>query len=620
MVPSLTAVDAAGEPLLPGLLYGDERGRAPTPRSGDATTGSPAETGELRNFARWMVAHAPDAAGLWPAQACQSRARGRGRARHVDRRDSAVVRLHRLGRDLVTEVGTASSSCGSSRRDGSGRVAFGDGTRTTARWRRDASMPSPRLVAGADHDGDVLVIFGTTLIIWAVTSSEAPVPGYWTIPHRPGKLLVGGPSNAGGCSATGRCVCSRRPTRAEPGASGVGAVPAGADSAQRPVPPRRARRPRPHTRRGRAPARRTRRQGSSGRDARRREHTGSSRAESSRRAAASSVDEWCRPCQRPLLRVDCVRVPEGRRSARVARSHRGRPRGADGHDRGPPVGGVGRGRSNPIRGSTRGRGATSGSSRCLITSSMGGSGRPRLPGAWASTSRSTARPAWARELHLLGPGVFDLDDDGVAIVVDPMAAGEDRIALPSTGARPRPSPSRTTRPEVSDRTGRVWCTAVGTAAVLTAVTVERLESDVLAVDLPPKLNQRRPDGVTAEREPTQSSQQDRTGQGDAGRPDRFAQQDDGRAHRQTVRTMPSGLTRTVWSGPPVTANANITAASASTAPRTCSSRLHTAGDAPRNRAATRGRNCRRRGSARCSATIWTRSRHASSSTTSGGAR
>ena len=31
------------------------------------------------------------------------------------------------------------------------------------------------------------------------------------------------------------------------------------------------------------------------------------------------------------------------------------------------------------------------------------------------------------------PGVFDLDDDGVAIVVDPTAAREDRIALAVEG-------------------------------------------------------------------------------------------------------------------------------------------------------------------------------------------
>jgi xylulokinase len=45
----------------------------------------------------------------------------------------------------------------------------------------------------------VLVILGTTLIVWAVTSSEEPVPGHYVIPHTtPGKMLVGGPSNAGG--------------------------------------------------------------------------------------------------------------------------------------------------------------------------------------------------------------------------------------------------------------------------------------------------------------------------------------------------------------------------------------------------------------------------------------
>jgi xylulokinase len=56
-----------------------------------------------------------------------------------------------------------------------------------------------QLVAGADDDGDVLVILGTTLIVWAVTSREDPVPDHYVIPHTaPGKVLVGGPSNAGG--------------------------------------------------------------------------------------------------------------------------------------------------------------------------------------------------------------------------------------------------------------------------------------------------------------------------------------------------------------------------------------------------------------------------------------
>ena len=47
MVPSLTAVDADGVPIAPGLLYGDERG------DGDGVDDSPiAEAGELMSFLR----------------------------------------------------------------------------------------------------------------------------------------------------------------------------------------------------------------------------------------------------------------------------------------------------------------------------------------------------------------------------------------------------------------------------------------------------------------------------------------------------------------------------------------------------------------------------------------
>ena len=57
-----------------------------------------------------------------------------------------------------------------------------------------------QIVAGSDHDGDVLVICGTTLIVWAVipeagrkfrvtTRSRTP---------RPASSSIGGPSNAGG--------------------------------------------------------------------------------------------------------------------------------------------------------------------------------------------------------------------------------------------------------------------------------------------------------------------------------------------------------------------------------------------------------------------------------------
>lgn len=58
-----------------------------------------------------------------------------------------------------------------------------------------------QIVAGAVHTGDVLAIFGATLVVWVVadaTDGAKSVPGDLTLPHtEPGRLLVGGPSNAG---------------------------------------------------------------------------------------------------------------------------------------------------------------------------------------------------------------------------------------------------------------------------------------------------------------------------------------------------------------------------------------------------------------------------------------
>jgi xylulokinase len=56
-----------------------------------------------------------------------------------------------------------------------------------------------QIVAGADQDGDVLVMCGTTLIVWATIDTFREVPGLWTLPHPvAGKCQIGGPSNAGG--------------------------------------------------------------------------------------------------------------------------------------------------------------------------------------------------------------------------------------------------------------------------------------------------------------------------------------------------------------------------------------------------------------------------------------
>ena len=56
-----------------------------------------------------------------------------------------------------------------------------------------------QLVAGATGVGDVLVILGTTLIVWTVVPEAVEVPNYYAMPNTAaGTYLVGGPSNAGG--------------------------------------------------------------------------------------------------------------------------------------------------------------------------------------------------------------------------------------------------------------------------------------------------------------------------------------------------------------------------------------------------------------------------------------
>ncbi|MBM3660324.1 MAG: xylulose kinase [Actinobacteria bacterium] len=197
MVPSLGAVDATGAPLTPGLLYGDERGRRD-----DSEAGSPAESGELRNFARWCVREAPTAVGLWPAQAVANHelageavldtSTAATAAPLFDFRswDAALVEQIGARVDQLPRLVPTGWECG--RVDGDGPPL--------ASGCIDAF--AEQLVAGADAEGDVLVIFGTTLIVWAVTDVTDEVPGYWVIPHTAsGKMLVGGPSNAGGLFA-----------------------------------------------------------------------------------------------------------------------------------------------------------------------------------------------------------------------------------------------------------------------------------------------------------------------------------------------------------------------------------------------------------------------------------
>jgi xylulokinase len=190
MVPSLCAVDEDGRPVTAGLLYGDERG--------GATTGtSPTESGELLEFLRWCVHEAPGAAGYWPAQAVANHALcGVGAIDSVTAMTTHPLFDYTAWDQTVADRAGARVAqlpavvSGSDIAGRMGRTLVGGGT---------VDALAEQLVAGADGDRDVLVILGTTLITWAVIPEWKEIDGLWTIPHSaPGKILIGGPSNAGG--------------------------------------------------------------------------------------------------------------------------------------------------------------------------------------------------------------------------------------------------------------------------------------------------------------------------------------------------------------------------------------------------------------------------------------
>ena len=191
MVPSLTAVDRRGRPMAPGLLYGDARGR------GDAQDRRGSDAGESLEFLRWMATSFPEARGYWPAQAVANHALGgvasvdgaTAFSMHplfgLEGWDEAVVKSAGAQLDQLPSVGNNGQpigTVGSSILGASAIDAMGE-----------------QIVAGADEPGDVLVICGTTLIVWVVVPEPVTVDGLWTIPSfTPGRFLVGGPSNAGG--------------------------------------------------------------------------------------------------------------------------------------------------------------------------------------------------------------------------------------------------------------------------------------------------------------------------------------------------------------------------------------------------------------------------------------
>jgi xylulokinase len=197
MVPSLTAVDSAGTPITPGLLYGDSRGRVPD--APEQRAQPLPSVGEVAQFLRWTAAEAPSAAGYWPAPA---------------------VANHALAGEAVTDFTTAFTAFPLFDGTGWSPAACADCGATVEHMPRVETIGAAagqvrgtgaalaigaidalceQIVAGADRDGDVLVLCGTTLIVWTTIREARQVPGLWTIPHTAaGKSQIGGASNAGG--------------------------------------------------------------------------------------------------------------------------------------------------------------------------------------------------------------------------------------------------------------------------------------------------------------------------------------------------------------------------------------------------------------------------------------
>lgn len=193
MVPSLTAVDDAGRPMTPGLLYGDARGRG---AAGAATTFL---SGEAVEFLRWTASEAPDAKGYWPAAAVANYALA-GEAVVDTATASTTYPLYdgsAWNGDICADCGVVSDGMPRVEATGTavGRLHGSD----TVLAAGSVDALCEQLVIDATSDGDVVVLCGTTLIVWVTIPEYRDVPGLWTLPHTtPGKFQIGGPSNAGG--------------------------------------------------------------------------------------------------------------------------------------------------------------------------------------------------------------------------------------------------------------------------------------------------------------------------------------------------------------------------------------------------------------------------------------
>jgi xylulokinase len=198
MVPSMTAVSRQGVPLLPGLLYGDREGRPTGEREAEHASLLPGTMPDAEGFLRWAAAAEPAARGYWPCQAVATYALS-----GVPAIDTGVTAslglLHTQGRwntELLELLGATEPQMPAVVPMGQAAGTMPESDAVICGGTIDALCD--QIVAGATEPGDVLVIFGATLIVWAICDEWLVVPGLISYPHTTrDRFLVGGPSNAG---------------------------------------------------------------------------------------------------------------------------------------------------------------------------------------------------------------------------------------------------------------------------------------------------------------------------------------------------------------------------------------------------------------------------------------
>ncbi len=207
MVPSLCGVNNRGEPVTAGLLYGDARGRYSTPGATRGVIEVPTTgLGEVAGFAGWIAAQ-PEVAALWPAQAVANHALCGVGAIDTSTAMTMTPLFGLTGWDaeVLEMLGVKPSqlplTCPGQTpipRNTSRRATSIIGA-TTAISGGTIDALAEQTVADAHAIGDVLVVCGTTLIIWGLTDEWREVEGLWTIPYAvDNRIAIGGASNAGG--------------------------------------------------------------------------------------------------------------------------------------------------------------------------------------------------------------------------------------------------------------------------------------------------------------------------------------------------------------------------------------------------------------------------------------